>query len=240
MSRPLTLPAPAPGLPTTVADRVYHALRSQIGSGELEPGDKVTERGLAERLGVSPTPVREAIRRLELDGLVERIGPRTTVVARIEEDAAHDLAEVEVALRGLAARFAARHAQDAELEELDRLLDEADDLVILIRERHRSGTSVTRHADRLLDVIGRFNELVNSAAHNPVLVRLLEQSRSVTPSRQREITRAHLLAGDEFGADRYAEHRDLVIALRDRDAAEAERIVTAHAARGLLDLRREL
>ena len=224
---------------TTVAERVYQALRSQIGSGELVPGAKVTERGMAERLGVSPTPVREAIRRLELDGLVERVGPRTTLVARIEEDASHDLAEVEVALRGLAARFAARHATDDELDELDRLLDEADDLVILIRARHRDGKPVEKHADRFLDVLGRFNEQVNAAAHNPVLVRLLEQSRSLSRSRQREISRAHLLAGDEFGADRYAEHRALVIALRARDAVESERIVTEHAARGLLDLRRE-
>jgi DNA-binding GntR family transcriptional regulator len=227
---------PAP----TVAERVYQALRGQIGSGELEPGVKVTERGLAERMGVSPTPVREAIRRLEADGLVERVGPRTTVVARIEEDAAHDLAEVEVALRGLAARFAARHATDEELDALDRLLDEADDLVILIRERHRDGRSAARHADRFLDVLGQFNEQVNASAHNPVLVRLLQQSRSLSPSKQREITRAHLVAGDEFGADRYAEHRGLVRALRAREAAEAERIVTDHAARGLLDLRREL
>lgn len=228
-------------LPTTsVAERVYQAVRSQIGSGELEPGVKVTERGLAERLGVSPTPVREAIRRLEVDGLVERVGPRTTVVAHIEDDTAHELAEVEVALRGLAARFAARHATDDELDTLDRLLDEADDLVILIRERHRDGRSVARHADRFLDVLGRFNDEVNASAHNPVLVRLLEQSRSLSRSKHREIARNHLVAGDEFGADRYAEHRGLVRALRARDAGEAERIVTDHAARGLLDLRREL
>ena len=235
----MSFPSPETPGTTTMAERVYQALRSQIGSGELAPGAKVTERGMAERLGVSPTPVREAIRRLELDGLVERVGPRTTLVARIEEDASHDLVEVEVALRGLAARFAARHVTDDELDELDQLLDEADDLVIVIRARHGDGKAVERHADRFLDVLGRFNEQVNAAAHNPVLVRLLEQSRTLTRSRQREISRAHLVAGDDFGTDRYAEHRDLVVALRRHDAVEAERIVTEHAARGLLDLRRE-
>ena len=57
----------------TLADHSYQALRQAIGSGELAPGTKVTERGLAERLGISSTPAREAIRRLELDGLFERL-----------------------------------------------------------------------------------------------------------------------------------------------------------------------
>ena len=61
----------------TLADRSYRTIRAAITTGELRPGQKVTERGLAERLSVSPTPVREAIRRLEQDGLLERSGPRT-------------------------------------------------------------------------------------------------------------------------------------------------------------------
>src|SRR3954467_8569574 len=94
----------------TLADRVYRALRDAITTGELRPGQKVTERGLAERLSVSPTPVRGAIRRLEQDGLLERTGPRTVKVTTVGDVAIQDLAEVEVALRGMVARFAARHA----------------------------------------------------------------------------------------------------------------------------------
>src|SRR5258705_6333570 len=94
----------------TLADRAYQQVRAAIATGELAPGQKVTERGMAERLHISPTPVREAIRRLELDGLIERIGPRTVLVAAIRAAAIDDLADVEVGLRGLVARFAARHA----------------------------------------------------------------------------------------------------------------------------------
>ena len=85
----------------TLADRAYRAIRDAIATGELRPGQKVTERGLAERLSVSPTPVREAIRRLEQDGLLERTGPRTVQVAAFGDAAIQDLAEVEVALRGM-------------------------------------------------------------------------------------------------------------------------------------------
>ena len=60
----------------TLADQAYEALRAAIISGELASGEKITERGLAERLSVSPTPVREALRRLEQDRLVVRQGPR--------------------------------------------------------------------------------------------------------------------------------------------------------------------
>ena len=61
----------------TLAERTYRAVRSAIGTGLLRGGEKITERGLAERFEVSPTPVREAIRRLEQDGLIQRTGPRT-------------------------------------------------------------------------------------------------------------------------------------------------------------------
>src|SRR3954471_23810727 len=103
----------------TLADRAYRAIRDAVATGELQPGLKVTERGLAERLSVSPTPVREAIRRLQQDGLLERTGPRTGQRGGLQGAAIQDLAEVEVALRGMVARFAARHATAAQLDHLD-------------------------------------------------------------------------------------------------------------------------
>src|SRR5258708_12772549 len=60
----------------SLAERAYRALREQIATGGLAAGERVTERGLALRLGVSPTPVREALRRLEQERLIERAGPR--------------------------------------------------------------------------------------------------------------------------------------------------------------------
>lgn len=220
----------------TLADRTYRAAKEAIAAGELRQGEKVTERGLAERFAVSPTPVREALRRLEQDGLIERTGPRTVVVATMGDTAIQDLAEVEIALRGLVARFAARHATPAQLAELDTILDEADDLLIVVQKRHADGEPVDRQVGKLLDTMQRFNEAVNTCANNPVLVRLLDQTRVFTRDERRTRLLEHVAANDRFGLDRYGSHRKLVRALRDADATAAEAIVMNDARGGLADL----
>ncbi|MFB4276822.1 GntR family transcriptional regulator [Nonomuraea sp. MTCD27] len=220
----------------TLADRAYRAIRDAITIGELRPGQKVTERGLAERLSVSPTPVREAIRRLEQDGLLERTGPRTVQVATFGDVAIQDLAEVEVALRGMVARFAARHASPEQLDQLDAILDEADDLLILIKQRQKAGQELSRHLGRLLDAMQRFNEVVESCAGNPVLVRLLDQTRVFSWPERRARLIERISHDAEFGLHRYTSHRALVRALRARDSAAAEALVIEDARGGLGDL----
>ncbi|MUL43206.1 GntR family transcriptional regulator [Streptomonospora sp. PA3] len=220
----------------TLADRAYRAIRDAVTTGELRPGQKVTERGLAERLSVSPTPVREAIRRLEQDGFLERTGPRTVQVVAFADAARQDLAEVEVALRGMVARFGARHATPAQLDHLDAVLDEADDLLILIRQRHEAGQDVSRHVGRLLDTMQRFNEVVEACANNPVLVRLLDQTRVFSWPERRARLIERISRNDRFGLDRYGSHRALVRALRAGDSAAAEALVIEDARGGLGDL----
>ncbi|SFD18466.1 GntR family transcriptional regulator [Micromonospora sediminimaris] len=222
----------------TLADQAYRQVRAAIAAGELTAGEKVTERGLAERLAISPTPVREALRRLESDGLIERIGPRTVLVAEIRDAAIDDLAEVEVGLRGLVARFAARHATADQLDALDEILDRADDLLILLKERRTQGMPTERHLNALLDTMVEFNETVNACAHNPVLVRMLDQSRVFTRPQRRELLLQRVAEDDTFGMERYTSHRALVRALRAGDSAAAERIAIADAQGGLDALRR--
>ncbi|MDQ7908099.1 GntR family transcriptional regulator [Phytohabitans sp. ZYX-F-186] len=221
----------------TLADQAYRQIRTAIATGELASGEKVTERGMAERLAISPTPVREALRRLELDGLIERIGPRTVLVAAIRDAAIDDLAEVEVGLRGLVARFAARHASADQLDALDEILDRADDLLILVKERRRQGQPTDRHLTALLDAMQEFNDAVNACAHNPVLVRMLEQSRVFSRPRRRELLLRRVAQDDTFGLERYTSHRALVRALRAGDSAAAERIAIEDSQGGLAALR---
>jgi DNA-binding GntR family transcriptional regulator len=221
----------------TLADQAYGHLRTAIATGELAPGAKVTERGVAERLAISPTPVREALRRLELDGLIERIGPRTVLVAAIRDAAIDDLAEVEVGLRGLVARFAARHATPAQLDALDAILDRADDLLILLKERGEPGQPSERHLTALLDAMQEFNDTVDACAHNPVLIRMLEQSRVFSRPQRRELLLRRVAEDQTFGLERYTSHRALVRALRAGDSAAAERIALEDSQGGLAALR---
>jgi DNA-binding GntR family transcriptional regulator len=221
----------------TLADQAYHHVRTAIATGELAAGEKVTERGMAERLSISPTPVREALRRLELDGLIERIGPRTVLVAAIRDAAIDDLAEVEVGLRGLVARFAARHATAAQLDTLDAILDRADDLLILLKDRRNQDLPAERHLNALLDTMQEFNDTVDACAHNPVLVRMLEQSRVFSRPQRRSLLLQHVARDSTFGLERYASHRALVRALRAKDSATAERIALEDSQGGLEALR---
>ncbi|SDF05120.1 DNA-binding transcriptional regulator, GntR family [Blastococcus aurantiacus] len=221
----------------TRAEFVYREVRRQIGSGALRPGQKITERGLADELSVSPTPVREAIRRLEQDGLIERLRPRTVVITDMQERAIDDLAEVEVALRGLVARFAARHATPEQLDRLDAILDEADDQLIVLTTRYRNGEDVERHVTALLDLMQDFNDALEACANNPVLVRLLAQSRVFSRPERRARLLEEIAADGSFGLDRYGSHRALVRALRAGDAATAEELDNADAQGGLDALR---
>lgn len=220
----------------TRADLAYQTLREAIGSGALRPGQKVTERGLAEQLEVSPTPVREALRRLEQDGLIQRTGPRTVVVADIAERAIADLAEVEIGLRGLVARFAARHATAEQLDTLDAILDATDDLLIVIVTRHRNGENVERQLNALLDHMQEFNEVLNACSANPVLIRLLEQAQVFSKPERRARILDRIAVDDRFGLDRYSTHRALVRALRAGDSATAERLVIEDTQGSLTDL----
>jgi len=223
----------------TLADQAYVHLRTAIATGELPSGEKVTERAMAERLAMSPTPVREALRRLELDGLIERIGPRTVLVAAIRDAAIDDLAEVEVGLRGLVARFAARHATAGQLDALDAILDRADDLLILLKSRRYQGQPTDRHLASLLDTMQEFNDTVSACAHNPVLVRMLEQSRVFSRPHRRELMLRRVADDETFGLERYTSHRALVRALRTGDSATAERLALQDAQGGLAALRQD-
>jgi DNA-binding GntR family transcriptional regulator len=133
----------------------------------------------------------------------------------------------------MVARFAARHGTPEQLDNLDAILDEADDLLILVTQRHADGASVTRHLNQLMDVMQRFNDAVNACAGNPVLVRLLDQTRVFSRSESRA-RRLEIIAHDHsFGLDRYATHRALVRALRAGDSVAAEAVVIEDARGGL-------
>ena len=96
-------------------DVVFNTLRQAILKGELEPGERLMEMQLAEQLGVSRTPIREAMRKLELEGLVLMIPRKGAVVAEITEKSLRDVLEVRKALEELAVRLACEKIQDEEI-----------------------------------------------------------------------------------------------------------------------------
>ena len=103
---------------------VYETLREAIKTGGLTPGERLMEIQLAEELGVSRTPVREAIRKLELERFVVMIPRRGTYVANLSLKDINEVFEIRAALDGLAAGLAAERITEEELEQLERLLVE--------------------------------------------------------------------------------------------------------------------
>ena len=105
-------------------DVVFNTLRQAIIKGELEPGERPMEIQLADRLGVSRTPIREAIRKLELEGLVLMIPRKGAEVAKISEKNLRDVLEVRRSLEELATELACQRMSPEDLQELEAAQDE--------------------------------------------------------------------------------------------------------------------
>ncbi len=137
---------------------VYAAVRDDIASGRLRPGDRLRETEIAERMGVSRTPVREALKRLEADGLVSFGQPRGLTVTDLSHGQILDLYAMREVLEGAAARFAAERASPLEVATLRQIL-----------EQHKSATA----PDEVAAANRQLHGAIVSAAHNIYLQRVM-------------------------------------------------------------------
>ena len=197
-------------MPEALADRAYYAIRELIVSLDLRPGSVVNERELMERLDLGRTPIREAVRRLAQEQLVEVFPRRGTFVTTVEIRDLASICDVRSALESHAARIAAERANDADRQELVALIAELD--------------AEARYDDRALMAFDqRIHFAVYRATHNQFLVATLEEYYLLALriwflalEQPRELEQAVL------------QHRDLLEAIVARDGAEAERIMRAH------------
>ncbi len=222
----------------TLADQAYDALRDAIISGELGPREKITERGLADRLSISPTPVREALRRLEQDHLIERLGPRSVQVTELDDGTAGEIRLVEGTLRALAARLAAANATDEQLARLGRLLDDGDAELADLRRAKGSGEPlVPTDLAPILQLTREFHLALNEASNNLVLLRLLSLVDAFSLTQRLRKLDGELRVGHdayERVLHRYDEHRVIFDAVRSGDGERAEQLMLGHAARDAL------
>jgi DNA-binding GntR family transcriptional regulator len=196
--------------------RAYRALRQQIAVGGLAPGERVTERGLAARLGVSATPVREALRRLEQERLIERSGARAVTIAAHPEDTIRELMYAETVIRAAAARFATAKITAETLDEMQALVDTLErDLA-------------TADPETQLTLARRFDDLLLAAAGNDIVAGLVDSvSLFGWQIRLRAIQAMHT-DDPAVGHNRIRAHRDILAALRARDAVRVETLMRTH------------
>lgn len=144
-------------------DVVFNTLRQAILTGELKPGERLMEIHLADKLGVSRTPVREAIRRLELEGLVTMIPRRGAEVAQITEKSMSDVLEVRRALDALCAELACDRITPEELESLKKACDHFEQCIATGDAKKIAQADVALH-DIIVRATGnqRLIQLVNN------------------------------------------------------------------------------
>ena len=203
----------------TTADAVYQALRHGILHGDLAPGARLRSDALANELCVSRTPVREALRKLEAEGLVAHLGSGLIVRALSEQDLT-ELFYVREALEGMAARLAAENATQSEIAEIRELLEDMETMC------QRGDLGALRR------LTGEFHQSVCRASHNNRLLQslqtLLDHVRQIQTS---------TLYNEGRPAQALQEHRDLLAAIEARDGHRAETLAREHR-RKTLELRK--
>ncbi|MFJ5262607.1 GntR family transcriptional regulator [Streptomyces sp. NPDC088387] len=223
----------------SLADQAYRRLRDAIREGALRPGEKITERDLASRLGVSPTPVREALRQLVHEKVVERVGPRALRIADHSSAARSEIVEAEVRLSALMARLAARNASAEQLTDLVSLLARTDRMVVGIEETVAEQGPEADVADRLTAVFRNlrlFHHQVEACVGNPVLTGLLGQARAFSDEERLDLTMRLAPERAETFRARYREHRQILDALLERDEDRAEELAARHHRAALVQL----
>ena len=190
----------------------YTLILEAIEGGTYKPGDRLVESELAERLGVSRTPVREALQRLETQAMLTRDG-RSLIVATLDHNQLAELYAVRSELEGLAARLAARHATPEEVRVLQSMV--AEDRALL-----GGDPRALSRANK------RFHKQIHLASHNRFLVQQLDLvHRSMA-----------LMANTSFAAEgrdevALAEHDQIVSAIANGDGEAADQALRTHISR---------
>ena len=192
-------------------DVVFQTLRQAILRGELKPGERLMEIHLAQKLGVSRTPVREAIRKLELEGLVLMIPRKGAEVARISENNLRDVLEVRRTLEELAVDLACQRMTEDELEELKKTQE-------LFAQAIREGDAM-----RIAQTDERYHEIIYGSTKNEKLVQMLNNLRE-----QMYRYRLEYIKDEDKRQVLMVEHEHILSALKVRNLAEARMAAREH------------
>lgn len=194
--------------------KVFQRLQEDILSGKYKNHEELHEQKVAEELGVSRTPVREAIRQLALEGLIELVPNKGAYVTGITEKDVHDIYLIRSLLEGLCARWATEHITDDQIEEMEEIL--------LLSEFHAKKANKEK-AEQVSEMDGKFHEVLYQASNSRILERTLSDfHRYVKLARK-------ISVGFENRAEKsVSEHRAILDAIKKRDADLAEKLANEH------------
>jgi GntR family transcriptional regulator, rspAB operon transcriptional repressor len=205
------------------ADLAYREIRALIVTLDLPPGSLLSEPELQERLGLGRTPIREALRTLANERLVEVYPRRGMFVAALDPRDLAALSEVREQLEPYAARLAAQRRTDEDLDVIDELIADLD------------AVAVAPDMRQLIELDQRIHHHIYRCAHNDFLQDACDQHYM-------HALRIWFLALDRVShlGDAVAEHRDLLVAIREGDADQAAKVMSSHVTGFETEVRRAI
>ncbi len=199
--------------------RVFHHIREDILNGRYGQNEELREITVAEELGVSRTPVREALRQLELEGLVNIIPNKGAYVTGITEKDVRDIYKIRSLLEGLCARWATAFISREQLEEME-------ENVYLFEFHEKKGNS-----EQLYELDTRFHQILYEASQCKIMEHMLKDYHHYV-QRVRKFT----LSSRERAHNTNLEHADIVNAIKEKDADLAEKLANKHILNALDNL----
>lgn len=194
-------------------DVVFNTLRQAILKGEMEPGERLMEITLANKLGVSRTPIREAIRKLELEGLVHMIPRKGAVVASISEKDMRDVLEVRITLEELAVKLAINNMEEEDIEQLRKAGQFFESAVI------------SRDIVEIVDADVAFHDIIYNKTGNNRLIQIISNLRE-----QMYRYRLEYIKDARTHSILINEHNDIIDALKKKNVEAAKVAVREHVA----------
>lgn len=190
---------------------VFTKIREDILSGKYATNEELKEISIGQELGVSRTPVREALRQLELEGLVKIIPNKGAYVAGISNKDIHDIYVIRSYLEGLCARWACENITEEQIDEIEE--------TIYLAEFHVK----KQHYDQIVELDTKFHELLYAASGSKILGHLLRDYHQYVHS-IRKVT----LAEPERASKANEEHSAILEAIRNHDVDKAENLAHEH------------
>ena len=205
--------------------KVFRKLREDILSGVYKEHNELREIIIGEELGVSRTPVREALRQLELEGLVTIIPNKGAYVTGITPKDVHDIYKIRSMLEGLCARWATRNITDDQIEELEE--------IILLSEFHLRKASHGK-AEQVSELDGKFHKVLYEASNSRILEHVLSDFHKYV-----KVARTMSVGAKDRAEKSIAEHRGILDAIKNKDADLAEQLANEHIMKVMENLHME-
>jgi DNA-binding GntR family transcriptional regulator len=190
-------------------ERAYRYIRQALAAQKLMPGDRLREVDLADMIGLSRTPIREALARLEAEGLVVHDATLGIMVAELDYNMITELYFMREVLEGTAARLAAQHASDVEISLLEDMCEQYADSVGNDQQLARSNR--------------QFHELLYNCSHNRYLIKMLKTLHDTLT-----LLGNTTLTDQKRVKDTVREHGAVVSAIKKHDPETAEKVLREH------------